>query len=216
MCIPQAIKLGTGFSGLGCFELAAQRVAEVLGHVTEVMFSCDANKDCQMVLLENHRPRVFYPDVAMRAHDQAAAVDWYGAGFPCQPFSNAGLGMGIDDARSRGLLVAHSLEYVRCSQPSLVIYENVTGILQKKHRPLLLWLLRVLQDLGYQTWVRVLNTKNYGIPHNRARVYIVAIKSRALKRAFVWPTEFDPAPDLDVFLTGPGLLPRNPCHLAGQ
>ena len=179
------------------------------------MFSCDADKDCQMVLLENHRPRIFYPDVAMRAHDEAPAVDWYGAGFPCQPYSAAGLGLGIHDAQSRGVLVAHSLEYVRCKLPSLVIFENVTGILMLKHRPMLLWLLKVLQDLGYQTFVKVLNTKNYGIPHNRARVYIAAIKSSELKRAFVWPTEFAPALDLDVFLTD-SVLPRNPCPSTRQ
>ena len=125
--------------------------------------------------------------------------DWYGAGFPCQPFSSAGLGLGVDDCQKRGLLVADSLAYVVSKRPSLVVYENVKGIMDKKHASLLQWVIKTLEDNSYRVYTRLLNTQDFGIPHHRLRLYIVGIKSSRLRRAFRWPAPI-PCPPLDEFL----------------
>ena len=201
--------MGTDFSGLGSFELAATRVAAVLGRTVDICFSCDTDPHCQQMLLENHCPLTFFPDITQRDNTKAAAVDSYGAGFPCQPFSSAGLGMGIHDLRQRGLLVADSLAYVEAKKPSLVIYENVTGILQKKHAELLQWVLTSLKDMQYKVHMTTLDTEDFGVPHHRPRVYIVCIKTSCLRRSFAWPAPVACVP-LDEFLGGhdkaPGYL----------
>lgn len=164
------------------------------------MFSCDVNKHCQFMLLKNHLPERFYPNVTKRDHAAAPAVDWYGAGFPCQPFSTAGLGLGVNDHKERGLLVASALAYVQAKKPALVMLENVAGIMHQKHLPLLAFVLYTLQEAGYRTFYQVLNTRDFGIPHHRQRLYIVAIRSDALKRNFTWPVPTGSVP-LDQFLS---------------
>lgn len=191
--------MGSDFSGLGSFELAAERVGRVIGRTTVNMFSCDVNRHCQKMLLENHRPFKFYPDITQRDHQSMDCCDWYGAGFPCQPFSSAGLGLGVDDCQKRGLLVADSLAYVVSKRPSLVVYENVKGIMDKKHASLLQWVIKTLEDNSYRVYTRLLNTQDFGIPHHRLRLYIVGIKSSRLRRAFRWPAPI-PCPPLDEFL----------------
>ena len=172
------------------------------------MFSCDLNKNCQQVLLSYHCPQRFYPDITTRDNSRAPAGDWYGAGFPCQPFSSAGLGEGVDDNKERGLLVANSMDYVQTHKPVLVVLENVTGILSAKHLPLVTWVINTLNNLGYQTSQRILNTRDYGVPHYRRRFYVVALLRSRIRRSFSWPTPVDCIP-LDEFLCG-GRPPSHP------
>lgn len=199
----EAVRIGTDFSGLGSFELAAGKVARVLGLEPVNMFASDVDKNCQRMILEHYRPHKFFPDISRRDHGAAPECDWYGAGFPCQPFSSAGLGLGINDQRNRGVLLADSLAYVKVKKPSLVVYENVRGLLHAKHAPLLAWRLQALQEAGYRTFVQVLNTADFRVPHHRERVYVVAIRSDRLRRAFTWPMP-TACPALDTFL---GALP---------
>ena len=200
----QAMRVGTDFSGLGSFELAAERVARLIRRVPVNVFASDVDAKCQRMMLANHSPCKFFPDITQRDHAAAPECDWYGAGFPCQPFSTAGSGLGINDQKNRGLLVADSLDYVTSKRPSLVMYENVLGILSQRHRPLLEWVLEKLSQAGYRTFSRVLNTADFHIPHHRERVYIVAIRSDKLRRAFTWPNPTG-SPPLDSFL---GTNPR--------
>lgn len=179
--------------------MAAHRVAKVLGYSAVNMFSSDVNKDCQRILLQHNCPHKFYPDIRARSNSTAPGCDWYGAGFPCQPFSMAGLHLGVNDHQERGLLVANSLDYVEKKRPGLVILENVPGILTRPHLKLVAWIIRTLQSFGYQTWQQILNAADFGVPHHRSRVYIVAILHSKLRRNFQWPVPVPTLP-LDEFL----------------
>ena len=185
---------------MGSFELAAKNVAQVLNVNLDCVFACEKDPKCQSVLLDNHCPEIMYAEVDQRDHLQAPACDWFGAGFPCQAFSICGKGQGIHDQKDRGLLVAHSLDYVRVHLPRLVLLENVVGLTYTQHRPLLAWILVALQDLGYECYHKVSNTAHFGIPQRRERLYIVAILKHRLKRPFLWP-EPVPTPPLDEFLS---------------
>ena len=196
----KVIRVGSDFSGMGSFELAAKNVAQVLNVNLDCVFACEKDPKCQSVLLDNHCPEIMYAEVDQRDHLQAPACDWFGAGFPCQAFSICGKGQGIHDQKDRGLLVAHSLDYVRVHLPRLVLLENVVGLTYTQHRPLLAWILVALQDLGYECYHKVLNTAHFGIPQRRERLYIVAILKHRLKRPFLWP-EPVPTPPLDEFLS---------------
>ena len=196
----QVIRVGTDFSGMGSFELAAKNVCHALNIHVDCVFACEKDPSCQSVLLDNHCPERMFSDVDQRDHLEAPPCDWFGAGFPCQAFASCGLHQGIHDQKDRGLLVAHSLDYIRVHLPQLVFFENVVGMTHAQHRPLLAWILVTLQELGYETHHKILNTAHFGIPHRRERLYIVAILKHRLKRPFVWP-EPAPTPPLDEFLS---------------
>ena len=224
-CIAEAILVGSDFSGLGSFELAATRVLPRFGRTAENVFSCETFKPAQEILLRYFKPERLFPDITTRVVKETPHVQWYAAGFPCQPFSMAGVGEGINDA-ARGLVVNHSLDYVEYARPELVLYENVRGLLQAKHRALLAHVLVRLQDAGYRCFYRLLNTADFGIPHQRERVYVVAIRQDRLRRPFNWPAP-EPCPPLDVFLGGllaaislgcpaPIRVPVCLAHLTGQ
>ena len=151
-----------------------------------------------------------FPDVTGRNHNQAPPCDWFAAGFPCQPFSTAGLNQGV--LEERGLLVQHTLRYLDAKRPELVLLENVAGLLQtKKHRPLLAFVLVSLQESGYRTWHKIVNSVDHGLPQHRPRLYIVAIQSARVRRSLAWP---EPVPCLpvDEFLRRPCDKPTGPRH----
>ena len=104
---------------LGRFEQTAQRVADVLGYKAVNMFSRDVNKNCLIkgCCWSTIAHTGFFPDIKSRDNSRTPACDWYGAGFPCQPFSTAGLGMEVKDHKERGILVANSMDYIQKHRP---------------------------------------------------------------------------------------------------
>ncbi len=98
--------------------------------------------------------------------------DLFTGGFPCQPFSNAGLGMGELDIR--GTLFYDIIRIVKVKQPEFILLENVKGLLSKKHKNTIGKIKKELENIGYKIYIKLLNTKDYGIPQNRERVWIFA------------------------------------------
>jgi DNA (cytosine-5)-methyltransferase 1 len=98
--------------------------------------------------------------------------DLFTGGFPCQPFSTAGLGMGELDIR--GTLFYDIIRITQEKKPKYILLENVKGLLTKKHKPTINKIVQELEVLGYNVFVELLNSKDYGIPQNRERVWIFA------------------------------------------
>lgn len=105
--------------------------------------------------------------------------DLFTGGFPCQPFSSAGLGNGELDIR--GTLFYDILRIVEVKKPTHVLLENVKGMTHQKHKPTLNKIIEELKNLGYQVFFQILNTKNYGIPQNRERLWIYGRLNGKLK-----------------------------------
>ncbi|CAK9074935.1 Modification methylase SsoII (M.SsoII) (Cytosine-specific methyltransferase SsoII) [Durusdinium trenchii] len=124
-------------------------------------------------------------DVSLRDHAQAEASDLYVSGFPCPSFSSLGKGQG--DKVKKGMLLFDGLRYICHHQPMICIFENVKGLLFPQHRELTETLKSVLQKLGYLLYCKVLNTKDYGVPQSRPRVFVVAIKKKSIRMKFRWP-----------------------------
>lgn len=99
-------------------------------------------------------------------------VDILTGGFPCQPFSVAGKGLGIND--SRGILAVDMLRIVRLNRPRIVVAENVKGLQSKKHKPLLDMYIEEMEAMGYNCQYKVLNATDFGIPQKRERIFIVS------------------------------------------
>ena len=101
-------------------------------------------------------------------------------GFPCQPFSVAGLMQGVNDTRGRGTMLSHIVRILNVKKPKYILLENVKGFLSEKFKDTREALAEMLKEIGYSTFedasfvCTLLNTKDYGIPQNRERVWIFA------------------------------------------
>tara|TARA_B100000767_G_scaffold275573_1_gene313395 strand:- start:3294 stop:4253 length:960 start_codon:yes stop_codon:yes gene_type:complete len=124
----------------------------------------------------NHPGIPLYPegsgDITKIHETDLPDFDLFTGGFPCQPFSSAGLGNGELDMR--GSLFHDILRIVSHKLPKHILLENVKGFTHKKHRPTLDKIITELESLGYQVFKQVLNTKDYGVPQNRERLWIYA------------------------------------------
>jgi len=192
------IKVGTDFSGIGSPEAALKRLK--IPHHN--IFACDIDKYAEKSFLELNNPDKFYRDITTRDYKEVPKLDLYVAGFPCQSFSLAGKRKGFDE--TRGTLFFNVAEFIKINQPECFILENVKGLLSHDSGKTFQTITDVLTNgggtlngqmgmdsiedgLGYHVYTKVLNTKDYGIPQNRERIFIVGFK---YWREFRFPKEF--------------------------
>lgn len=109
--------------------------------------------------------------------DKNIEVDLICGGFPCQDISLAGLQKGIIKGETRSGLMYEMMRIIKKVKPKYVIAENVKNLLSEKFRPQLEEYLCFLNDNGYNITLDCMNAKNYGIPQNRERVFIIGIKN---------------------------------------
>jgi DNA (cytosine-5)-methyltransferase 1 len=100
------------------------------------------------------------------------------AGFPCQPFSNAGLKRGFDDIR--GTLFFNIAKIVEKHRPEILFLENVKGFKSHEGGRTFDTIKKTLEDLGYKVYAQVLNARNFGVPQNRERIYIICFNTQKL------------------------------------
>lgn len=125
----RSITVGSDCTGLGTDEIAMRRV---LGLDCHNMFASEINAVARRLLVENaHRPAKVYQDITSVARRGAPFVDVYTAGFPCQPYSAAGLNLGMEDPRC---VVSSVINYIKTKLPTLFVLENVKNILSKRHK----------------------------------------------------------------------------------
>lgn len=114
--------------------------------------------------------------------------DLLAGGFPCQPFSNAGLKRGFDDAR--GTLFFDVARITEHHRPKVLLLENVKGFARHDKGNTLRVVTEILADLGYSLTWKILNAKDFGLPQNRERIYMVAIRDdlEGVFEKFSFPT----------------------------
>lgn len=115
-------------------------------------------------------------------------IDLVVGGAPCQPFSNIGKKQGKDDKKN-GDLFLEFVKFVKGLNPKAFIFENVSGITQKKHEAIINYMVEKLGGLGYGISRTVLNAANYGVPQRRERFFLIGIKGVDTP-AFPLPTHF--------------------------
>jgi DNA (cytosine-5)-methyltransferase 1 len=122
---------------------------------------------------ENNHPGIKnYGDITKINPKHIPDFDLFTGGFPCQPFSQVGLGLGELD--TRGTLFYDILRICKYKKPKHILLENVKGLVQKRHKNTLSTIISSLNNIGYDVDVALLNSKHYGIPQNRERVWIYA------------------------------------------
>lgn len=164
------ISIGTDCSGI---EAPVQALLQ-MGITFKHKWSSEIDPFARKSLLANYEPDKLYTDITTRDHAELPFVDIYVCGFPCQPFSTLGKKLGTND--SRGNIMLHCIETIRHSKPNLFILENVKRFKTIENAQPFNYLINQLVLLGYNVSHFVLNTKDYGLPQNRERIFIIGTK----------------------------------------
>lgn len=125
-----------------------------------------------------------YGDITTIAAETLPDFDLLVGGFPCQSFSIAGKRRGFDD--TRGTMFFELARILRAKQPRLCLFENVKGLLSHDQGDTFKIIISTLDELGYDLQWQVLNSKDFGVPQNRERVFIVG-HLRGTPRPEVFP-----------------------------
>lgn len=168
------IRLGTTFSGIGAIEHALNR----LGIQTEIMFAGDIDENCKKAYFANYNisENRWHTDIKeFNATSFKGQIDLLVGGAPCQAFSQRGKHGGFED--TRGTLFREFARIVIECQPKVFIFENVKGMLSHdKGRTWETIYRTFVEDCGYDIHFQVLNSKNYGIPQSRDRIYCIGFR----------------------------------------
>ena len=161
------------FAGLGGFRLGMEEA----GH--KCVGFCEIDKFARITYKAN-----FDTDGEWEAYDitsvtdddirelgRTRTIDIICGGFPCQAFSIAGKRRGFDD--TRGTLFFEIARFARILKPKYLFLENVKGLLNHEQGRTFEVILQTLDELGYDAEWQLLNSKNFGVPQNRERVYII-------------------------------------------
>ena len=176
------IKIATVFSGIGSVEHALDRLK--LEH--EIVFACDNDKYVKQSYFANYHiteDRWFEDVRTLNGKQFKGKVDLFVGGSPCQSFSMVGKRKGLED--DRGLLVFEFIRLLKEIQPKVFIFENVKGL--TNHNGGKTWekILQEFLSLNYSISYQILNAKDYGIPQNRERLFVIGLLNS--KKKFVFP-----------------------------
>lgn len=182
------LTIGTDCSGI---EAPVEALRQ-LGIAFEHSWSCEKDKYAVKSIQANYTPKRIYDDIATRNHKNLQHVDIYVCGFPCQPFSLLGKKQSLLDDRSN--IMFHCIEVIKATTPTVFILENVRNFKYIENGQPFAYLLNELNGIthgnsqnAYHIYTDVLNTNDYGIPHNRERVYVIGILKKFQRQPFQTP-----------------------------
>ena len=179
------IKTGSDFSGVGAFDQALNR----LGIEQNKLFACDMDKYARQTYIHNYGEPKYYPENVYNRDIPKESLDIYMTSPPCQSFSLAGKRKGEDS--DNGVLFYNSHEFIVKNKPRYFIFENVKGLLSDNNGTTFQrWcaylggksvngnpvIFPMEESVPYHIYHKVLNAKNYGVPQNRERVFIIGIR----------------------------------------
>lgn len=164
------------FAGIGGFDLGFHRAG------FRTVFQCEINTYCNSVL-RRHWPTVpSVLDISQVEPESIPDADVWCGGFPCQDVSVARGWLGRDGLKGKNTgLFFPFMRLIEARQPRVVLLENVTGLLNSHDGRDFAVVLQSLQELGYGVAWRVMNTRYFGAPQSRPRVYICAWLSSVIE-----------------------------------
>ncbi|MBO5385389.1 DNA (cytosine-5-)-methyltransferase [bacterium] len=172
----KTLKVFEGFAGYGGATYGLRRAGidfEVVGYSEFDKFASalyDANHTDQ-----NGQPIKNWGDITLINPEDLPDFDLFTGGFPCQPFSTVGMQEGELDKYGRGTLVYDIIRICAHKKPKYILLENVKGLATKRFASTFNALKTALKDIGYgDLHYAILNTKDYGIPQNRERLWMFA------------------------------------------
>ena len=176
------IKIIDLFAGIGGIRLGFE---QAFGKDLVCVFTSEIDKFAIQTYTENFGNDNIYGDITKISEKAIPEHDILLAGFPCQPFSQAGLKKGFKD--TRGTLFFDIERILISKKPKAFLLENVKQLKGHDKGNTLKVILQHLNDAGYKTYVKVLAAKDYGIPQNRERIYIVGFLDKTVDFKFPEP-----------------------------
>ena len=167
------------FAGIGGIRIAFEK------NGGSCVFTSEWDKFSQQTYIANFKEKP-HGDITQIKESEIPKHDVLLAGFPCQPFSHAGLKRGFDDIR--GTLFFDIVRIIKLKRPAMILLENVKGFKSHDKGNTFKVVCSTLESLGYEVHSQILNARDFGVPQNRERIYIVAIdRSKTLKAPFNFP-----------------------------
>lgn len=189
------IRVGTVFSGIGAIEHALVRLK--LKH--EIIFACDIDKFAKATYFANYKlsENQWHNDITtLDARKYKGKVDLLVGGSPCQSFSMVGKRAGLED--TRGTLFYDFARIVSEVQPEVFIYENVKGLTNHDNGNTWKIVQEVFESIGYNFFPQLMNSKDYGIPQHRERIFVVGFKNHDID--FTFPSNIELKSTMQDFL----------------
>ena len=172
------VTIGDLFCGAGIGSYGAKQAG------IKAIYAFDNNKHAVDTYNLNIEPVAYVADAKKLNIEELPYVDIISAGFPCQPFSVNGKGLGEDDP-DKGNLGKVTLDIILAKKPKAFFLENVKGLVSKKNKPFFLSLIEKFKEDYNVTW-EVVNCADYGVPQNRERVFVVGLR-KDLCENFIFP-----------------------------
>lgn len=193
------------FAGIGGIRMGFDRA---FGNDIETVYVCEWDKAAQTTYKANfHDDFEIAGDITEEKEDAIPSFDICLAGFPCQAFSMAGRHGGFEDdyhGRCRGTLFLDVARICEYHKPKVIFCENVKGLTIHDKGKTFEVIRSTFEDLGYKVFYKVLNSKDFGVPQNRERIYIVCFRNDIAPDNFEFPTKTDDSKCLfDIIDKGP-------------
>lgn len=168
------------FTGIGGFEIG---IHKAIPNAVCVGYS-EIDKYATQIYQRHYPNHKNYGDITKINEKELPDFDLLVGGFPCQSFSIAGKRGGFSD--TRGTLFFDIARIIKHKKPRILLLENVKGLLSHANGQTFRTIITTLDELGYDAQWQLLNSKNFGVPQNRERVYIVG-HLRGTPRPQVFP-----------------------------
>lgn len=183
------------FAGIGGFHIAMEELGG------ECVFAAEWNQKCRETYTVNFSKfnrnifdekgtpnKYFCEDITKYNPEEIPDHDILCAGFPCQPFSQAGYKLGFED--TRGTLFFNVAEIVKVKKPKAVFLENVRGLLHHDNGKTFKVIQNTMNELGYNMYYNIVKASDFNLPQHRPRLYMVCIR-KDIKKAFFEPQKLD-------------------------
>jgi DNA (cytosine-5)-methyltransferase 1 len=197
-----------------CSGIGGGRIAlEAAGHTC--VGYCEKDKTADVIFSYLTGDCRGFGDIMLIDPERLPEFDIMLAGFPYKNFSASGKRDGFNDNKAH--VITALIGILSVKRPTYFIFENDKGFLSYNGGRAFRTVCGALENAGYDVYTNILNSSDYGIPHNRERVYLVGAPKGAWKEGFLWPEKTECAP-LSQFLcddTSPVLPVSDPTFFAG-
>ncbi|MCD8204610.1 MAG: DNA cytosine methyltransferase [Coprobacillus sp.] len=173
------IRVFTSFSGYDSQLLALERLHR---NFPEFEYECVGWCEIDKYAIQAHN--ALFPDLKEKNYGDICAIDWdtvpdfdlFTMSSPCQDFSIAGMRAGGEEGSgTRSSLLWECRRAILAKKPKYILFENVKNLISENFRPYFLKWQAELARYGYDNFAKVLNAKDYGVPQNRERVFMISI-----------------------------------------
>ncbi|MHB9901481.1 DNA (cytosine-5-)-methyltransferase [Clostridium botulinum] len=195
----KTIKLLSLFSGIGAFEKALANIEQNY----EIINYCEIDKYASYAysVLHNTDESLNLGDVSKINPDTLKDFDLLTHGSPCQSFSLAGKGEGGDEGSgTKSSLMWYTVDIIERKLPKYVIWENVKAVTCKRHKHNFSKYIDTLNKLGYNSYWNILNSKDYGSPQSRERMFCISIRKDIDACLFKFPKPMDSIVPINTIL----------------